>query len=318
MQPEGITPAVLAGHDVPARSTDMDVMSAGGALGSSVGASRQEVAATISACAIAFVILFWQPFHTLVSDWWTLPDAGHGLLLGPTSIWLAWRAGRATRARGQPAIGATILVVAVLLRYTAGLAAELFTMRLAMIVALIGLTVYVAGVRQVRHWWVSFALAFLSVPLPELVIQAIALPLQFQASALGASLLEMRSVPVHLAGNVIRIPGHELFVTEACSGLRSLTALISMAVLMGAVFLRTATARMAILLIAIPIAIVVNGVRVFLTGFLMYFVQSTTGSGFMHATEGWLLFLASVSVLAGGVAAGRLVERRCAAWRKRA
>ena len=264
----------------------------------------------VAACAVAFGILFWQPFHTLLSDWWNLPDAGHGLLLGPTSIWLAWRGGRAAAAKSQPALGAAILMTAVLLRYAGGLAAEPFAMRMAMVGALMGLTVYVAGARQVHHWWVSFALLFLSIPLPELLLQALALPLQFQASELGASLLEMRRVPVHLAGNVIRIPGHELFVAEACSGLRSLTALISMAVLMGALFLRTATARVAIILVAIPVAIIVNGVRVFITAYLLYVVDPAMGSGFMHATEGWLLFLGSVAVLAGCVMAGGLVERR--------
>jgi exosortase len=149
----------------------------------------------------------------------------------------------------------------------------------------------------------------LSIPLPELVTQAIALPLQFKASQMGAALLEMRNVPVRLTGNVIHLPGRELFVTEACSGLRSLTALLSMAVLLGALVLRTPVARVLLLLLAIPVAIVINGLRVFLTGFLVFFVSPSFGEGFMHLTEGWLLFLVSMSILAGIAWVSSHVER---------
>jgi exosortase len=259
--------------------------------------------------ALTFALLFYQPFLTLVRDWWTMPEYGHGLLLAPVAIWFAYRSGIRPDARGQVWLGATLIVGAVLLRYAAGLAAELFMMRQSMIGVLIGLTVYFFGVAQVKRWWLPFTLAILAVPLPELVTQALALPLQFKASQMGAAMMEARHVPVHLAGNVIRLPGHELFVTEACSGLRSLTALISVAVLMGAMLLKSHVGRVGLLLAAIPIAIVINGVRVFLTGFLVYFVSPSLGTGFMHVTEGWLLFLVSFATLTGVAALGGVAER---------
>ncbi|HSQ32974.1 MAG TPA: exosortase/archaeosortase family protein [Gemmatimonadaceae bacterium] len=259
--------------------------------------------------AVAFAILFAKPATLLAHDWWTSPEAGHGLLLAPVAIWLAWRSGIAPGARPNRAAGIALLVIAVIVRCAAGLAAELFTMRGSMVLALAGLTAYQFGFRQVLRWWLPFALICLSIPLPELITQALALPLQFKASQMGAAMLEMRNVPVRLAGNVIHIPGRELFVTEACSGLRSLTALISMAVLMGALVLRTPAARVALLLLAIPIAVVINGVRVFLTGFLVYFVDPAMGEGFMHKTEGWLLFLVSMVVLGTIAWLGSQIER---------
>ena len=256
-----------------------------------------QVLAPYVVAALAFAVLFYQPLVGLARDWWELPEAGHGLLLAPIAVWLAWKSGRHKDARPQVFLGVAVLVLAVVLRYASGLAAELFTMRGSAIGALIGLTVYFAGVRQVIHWWLPFTLAILSIPLPELLTQALALPLQFKASQMGAALLEMRNVPVLLTGNVIRLPGQELFVTEACSGLRSLTALISTSILMGAVLLKTPASRLVIVLLAVPIAILVNGVRVFLTGFLVYFVSPSLGTGFMHVTEGWLLFLVSLAAL---------------------
>ena len=259
--------------------------------------------------ALAFAALFAQPFAGLVRDWWTVPEAGHGLLLAPVALWLAWRSGVRADATPQPALGLALLVTAVVLRCAAGLAAEHFTMRGSMIMALAALVIHRYGVRQLLHWWLPFALAALSVPLPELVTQALALPLQFRASRMGAALLELRNVPVQLTGNVIRLPGHELFVTEACSGLRSITALLSVGVLASAMLLQTIGGRLLLVLMTMPIAIVVNGIRVFLTGFLVYYVSPSLGKGFMHETEGWLLFLVSLMSLAAVAWAIRLVER---------
>jgi exosortase len=261
------------------------------------------------ATALTFAVLFAKPFNMLVRDWWTMPEAGHGLLLAPVAIWLAWRSGIDASSRPNRILGVVLLVMAVLIRFAAGLAAELFTMRGSMVLALAGLTVYQFGFRQLMRWWLPFALICLSIPLPELVTQAIALPLQFKASQMGAALLEMRNVPVRLTGNIIHLPGRELFVTEACSGLRSLTALLSMAVLLGALVLRTPAARIVLLLLAIPVAIVINGLRVFLTGFLVFFVSPSFGEGFMHLTQGWLLFLVSMGILACIAWVSSLAER---------
>src|SRR5947209_1855483 len=129
---------------------------------------------------------------------------------------------------------------------------------------------------------------------------------------MGAALLRTRDIPVLLTGNVIRLPGQELFVTEACSGLRSLTALLSLAVLMGGLLLQKPITRVLLVALAIPIAIVINGVRVFLTGFLVFFVDPKLGEGFMHLTEGWLLFIASFACIAALAWLGSRVERRVA------
>jgi exosortase len=280
-------------------------------VGGSAEVRRFEVQAVLPvvATAITFAVLFARPINMLVRDWWTVPEAGHGLLLAPIAIWLAWRSGIDANAKPNRSAGIVLLVFAVLIRLAAGLAAELFTMRGSMVIALAGLTVYQFGFRQLVRWWLPFALICLSIPLPELVTQALALPLQFKASQMGAALLEMRNVPVRLSGNIIHLPGRELFVTEACSGLRSLTALLSMAVLLGALVLRTPLARVILLLLAVPVAIVINGLRVFLTGFLVFFVSPSFGEGFMHLTEGWLLFLVSMSIIASVAWASAGLER---------
>jgi exosortase len=274
--------------------------------------------APLLVAAAAFLILFANPLRLLAIDWWTDPDAGHGLLLAPLALWLAWRSGLVAERRPQRLMGSILLAGSVVLRYLAGLAAEMFTMRLSIVGALVGILLFVYGWRQILRWWLPIVLFTLSIPLPAIITNTIALPLQFKASQLGASLLDARHVPVRLSGNVIMLPGgHRLFVTEACSGLRSLTALLSLGVLIGGLWLKYPVTRVVLLALAIPVAVLINGVRVFLTGFLVFFVSPALGEGFMHVTEGWLMFIVAFGIL-GMLAwvAGRLeamyAERRTA------
>ncbi len=262
--------------------------------------------------AATFLLLFYRPFSLLAWDWWHDPDAGHGLLLAPLALWLGWRAGRTGEARPQPVVGGAVLLGAVLLRYLSGLAAEVFTMRLSMVIAAAGIVLFVFGIRQLVAWWLPFVLFALSIPMPDVLTSTIALPLQFKASAIGAELLRFRHVPVTLSGNVIILPGRQLFVTEACSGLRSLTALLSLGVLVGGLWLRYPLSRAFLVAAAIPVAMLVNGFRVFVTGFLVYFVSPSMGDGFMHLSEGWLLFVIAFGILGGLTWLVHLIEER---WR---
>jgi len=246
---------------------------------------------------LAFLWLFWEPFTTLLRDWWNDPEAGHGLLLGPLSVYLMYRTGLLPGRRAQPILGLLLLAGAVLLRVMSALAAELFTMRLSLVGAAAALVVYFWGARQVLRWWLPFSLLVLSIPLPAVILSTLAFPLQLKASAIGAKLLAWRQIPVLLAGNVIQLPGRSLFVTEACSGLRSLTALTSLGLLMGGIWLRYPTMRALLLLLTIPVAILINGIRVFMTGFLVFFVSPELGEGFMHLTEGWVMFVAAFAIL---------------------
>jgi exosortase len=246
---------------------------------------------------LAFGLLFAKPFVGLAHDWWSDPEAGHGLLLFPVAVFLIWRRGWRPDAQPQPTLGLVLLAGAVLLRYLSGLAAELYTMRMSMVMAACALVVFAGGLRQLRAWWLPVTLVGLSVPLPAVVLGTLALPLQFKASQLGAWLLGARHVPVQLAGNVILLPGRSLFVTEACSGLRSLTALLSLGVLTGGLWLAGTWPRVILVAAAIPVAMVLNGVRVFLTGFLVYYVSPTWADGFMHYSEGWVIFVVAFGVL---------------------
>ncbi len=255
--------------------------------------------------AVAFGALFWGPAAGLLGEWFQFEgDNGQGVLLAPVAAWLAWTSGVREDARPSVGWGTALLFIALVFRIFGALAAELFTQRLSIWIALLGLVVFYLGWRQVRMWWLPFTLLFLSIPLPALITNRLAIPLQFQASKMGAALMTWRKIPVVMTGNVIDIlpsqagPGQRLFVAEACSGLRSMSALLALGVMLAGMYMRTLPTRILIVLLALPVAVVVNGFRVFLTGFLMHYVDPKLGAGFAHEGQGWLLFMVAFGMLA--------------------
>ncbi|MBL0171143.1 MAG: exosortase/archaeosortase family protein [Gemmatimonadaceae bacterium] len=132
-----------------------------------------------------------KPAQLLADAWWNDPNSGRGLdcCWRPLSLWLAFRAGLHQHARPQHVLGLLMLIGAVVFRYAAELAAELFVMRCSMILAIGAPVVWHAGFRQLLHWWLPFSLVILSVPIPEVILTSVALPLQFMASEIGAGLL---------------------------------------------------------------------------------------------------------------------------------
>lgn len=263
------------------------------------------------AAAFAFLLLFGTTLLGLAGDWVHVPDYRHGLLLAPVALYLAWQR-RVDPEDRLPArrAGLLVLAAAVLLFCVGRVMAEYFTMRGSMLLAVAGLTLFYAGVAQLRRWWLPFALLAFTIPLPEVVLNSLTLPLQLLASKVAVGLLSFRHVPVRLAGNIIRLPGHELFVAEACSGLRSLSALLGTTLLLAGTFLRRTPTRIVLMLIAIPAALVANVLRVFVTGFLVYFYGAGAGKGAFHEGVGILVFLlalAGVGLVAFGL---RWWERR--------
>lgn len=260
--------------------------------------------------AALFAMLYGEPIVSLARTWWSDPNAGHGLLLAPLALWMMASTGLSERRRPAPALGVALLVAAIAVRVAGGTAVGLTAARIAVLLALTGIMLFFAGRAQLRQWWLPLLVLTFCIPIPDFLLGEITIPLQLRASELGAAMLEWRGVPVRLTGNVIRLPGHELFVTEACSGLRSLTSLLSLAVILCGTGLHTLWSRAVVLVGAIVIAVLVNGVRVFLTGFLVVFVDPSLGAGFMHTTEGMLLFLISTALLFSLGAVLAMLERR--------
>lgn len=235
---------------------------------------------TVLTVGAAFLVLFWPALLTLVQDWVTSGEYGHGFLLVPLSGWLAYN--RRVEAEPRPRAGLIALAVAVGVFLLGTLAGERFTQRIGAVGALVALTVYYRGTDQLRAWWLPFALIASSIPLPEVVLDTVTLPLQLLASDAAVWLLQARHIPAGQAGNVIFLPGHELFVAAACSGLRSISALLGLTLLIGGTCVRSPLARVLLIALAVPAAIGANVLRVFATGFAAFYFGPSVATGLSH------------------------------------
>jgi exosortase len=275
--------------------------------------TRRMVPILFGTLTVGFCALYAPIGADLWRAWLRDGNYSHGPLIVLAMGYVVWTRRRRLADRPvAPATAGLLLVVislALMLVGTAGV--ELFTMRVSAVGVIAGAIVYLAGWGWLRELAFPLALTALIIPIPPVIFYQLAFPLQLLATRLGVFVLQLVDVPVLREGNVIRLPHTALEVTEACSGLRSLVSLLSLAVLYGYFRCRNAVAHVAVALSAIPIAIVANGGRIAGTGIAAHFFGPSAATGFFHAFSGWVVFAASALMLFGAaraiVAAGRVV-----------
>ncbi len=148
------------------------------------------------------------------------------------------------------------------------------------------------------------------VPIPAIVFSQITFPLQIFASKLAAWSLPVFGVPVFREGNVINLPAMPLEVAQACSGIRSLLSLTTLAIMYGYLMEKRVFIRVMLALASIPIAVAANGLRIVGTGLLVQYWDPDKAEGFFHAFSGWLIFVVSLLMLFAFHQSLRLFARR--------
>jgi exosortase len=253
----------------------------------------------LTVVAVLIGLLYHRIVAALATDWWTDPNYSHGFIVPIFCGWVIWRERRriADTAAKPSWSGLVVILGALVLLVLGVLGAELYCSRTSLIFLLAGLAIQFRGWRFFRAILFPWAVLFLMVPLPAIIFNQIALPLQFQASGLASGMLQLVGVPVLREGNVIQLPSVTLDVVEACSGLRSLVSLITLAVLYGYIFERRTWRRVMLILVAAPIAVIANGVRIMGSGILGQYWDPDKAEGFFHLFTGWLIFVVSFGLM---------------------
>jgi exosortase len=247
----------------------------------------------------AGALLYWGVAEGLLHDWANDDNYSHGFLIPPIAAYFAYeRRHDLMRLRLQPSWAGLPIVLGGLAMLVAGiLGAEFFLSRVSMIVVLAGSVVLLAGWRQLRVLAFPIAFLLLMVPIPAIVFNQIAFPLQLFASRFGVSVMELFRVPVLREGNVITLANTSLEVAEACSGIRSLISLLTLGIVYGYFTDSRTWVRVIIAASTVPIAIFANGLRVAGTGILAHRYGPETAVGFFHTFSGWVVFLAAFAML---------------------
>jgi len=259
---------------------------------------RTQVSMGLAVIALAIVV-YGQILYYMVLHWKIVPDYSHGFLVAPLAIFFAWER---RRDLAHAPLDGSWLGVAPLALGAAALAigrlgVELTAMRVGFVLTLIGLVLLLFGREIFRILAFPLFFLFLMVPLPQSLVNVIAFPLQLIAARAAVDALHVLNVPALVEGNIIHLANAQLFVAEACSGLRSLMALLTLGVVFAKFFRQDNIERLVLIASTIPIAIFVNAIRVALTGILTHHYGHDAATGFIHEFQGVITFAVAFLLL---------------------
>ncbi len=256
--------------------------------------------------------LYYGILAALVENWWIDPNFSHGFFVPAFALFVLWQdRQRLAKVPAQPSWMGSLFIAGGLCMLIVGvLGAELFLSRTSLVVILGGLTIQFYGWRMFRAILFPWAVLFLMIPIPAIVFNQVTFPLQVLASKVATALLGLLGVPVLREGNVIQLPVMALEVAEACSGIRSLVSLTTLAVIYG-YFIETRTSRRVWMAVfAVPIAVAANALRVMGTGLVAQYWDPAKAEGFFHEFSGWIIFVLSLAMLLLAHRALRLFDRQ--------
>jgi exosortase len=287
------------------------------------------------ALAISFTLIFAYAtvLVKLANNWWEDENYSHGLLIPFVIGYILWlQRDKLATEKSQPStLLGGLAIAAALLGLWAGVAgAELYIQRLSLLLILAGTVVYFFGLRMLRWTLVPLVLLFLALPIPAIIFNKIAFPLQLFASRCAVWSMTMLGIPVLRQGNVIELKPlnsfetRKLEVVEACSGIRSLMTLVTLAVVF-AYFTHPSSGNpkspggrfswlksygfwRSVILVgsAVPIAILTNAARVSGTGILSHYYGTRVADGFFHTFSGWAVYIVAFLLL---FAVGWILDR---------
>jgi exosortase len=266
----------------------------------------------------------------LASQWWTDENYSHGLLIPFIIVYVLWsERGRLADAPKRPAPlwGTASVALAFLVLWAGAAGAELYLQRTSLVLMLAGVVLYFWGWRVLRLVLVPLALLALAMPIPSIILNQIAFPLQLFASRCAVWAMRLFDIPVLRQGNVIELmplgsaTTKKLEVVEACSGIRSLMTLVTLAVVFAYfthpkddnaagkhdstgkrgrfAWLKSYGAWRSLILVvsAVPIAIITNAARVSGTGILAHYYGTRVADGFFHEFSGWVVYVVAFLLL---------------------
>jgi len=254
---------------------------------------RRNTIVSISLIAAAVLVVFWQVFVRLVDAWIVDGNYSHGFLIIPIALYFVWeRREKLAAATSSPTWFGLVVLAGGLATLLAGLwGSELFLSRTALLPVIAGIVLFVLGWQHLRILWFPIAFLLLMIPIPAIIFNQIAFPLQLLASRAGAWAISAVGIPVLREGNLLVLAHTTLEVAEACSGIRSLVSLITLGIVYGYFMDSRTWVRALIVASAIPVAIVANAARVAGTGMMAQWIGPEAADGFFHEFSGWIVFL---------------------------
>jgi exosortase len=263
------------------------------------GAIPAKIWGAAAIIVLLLVAIYFRIAGKLVFDWYDLPDYSHGFLVPLFSLYIMWETREAIRKTPirQSWSGVPLIVLGACVVILGVYGADLFLSRTSFIILTAGLIWTFLGRAMLKVLRFPLLILLLAIPFPEIVFNKITFPLQLLASDLASAILPLFHVPVLHEGNVIELPVMKLEVAEACSGIRSLMSLFTLAVFYGYFLENTVWRRVVLAFASVPIAVAANAARIVGTGLCVQYWDPEKAMGFFHEFSGWVMFVISLSCL---------------------
>ena len=245
------------------------------------------------------IVPFARVLNQLVGMWDSAPEYSHCMLIPLISAFLIFRERAALARIPFPGswLGLAVLVAGAGLWGIAELSTIWTIEQYAFLVVVYGLVLTLVGPEVFRRIWMAMLILLFAIPLPIFFSNSLSLHLELLSSALGVDVIRLFDIPVYLDGNVIDLGVYQLQVAEACSGLRYLFPLMTIAFIV-AYFYRAPIWKRAVLFLAsAPIAVFMNSLRIGLIGVSVAHWGQKMAEGVLHYFEGWVVFMISTGLL---------------------
>lgn len=246
----------------------------------------------IAALGALLVAMYWDVVPAMFDVWMNDPGYSHGILIPPLAAYVAWlHKDEILALTPERDLRGLLMTLFGCLVFVLGrLGAEFFLTRISMVIILAGMAWTFWGLARTRKLAFSLFLLATMVPIPAIVYNRLAAPLQLFASEVSSGVLEAMGIPVFRDGNILHLAEISLGVAEACSGLRSISSLTVLALVVGYFVLHKASWRVLLFFLAFPTAISVNVLRIVITAIAAR-EDAALARGFFHSFSGWVVFL---------------------------
>lgn len=250
-----------------------------------------------------FLVAYFPIYRQLVNAWLEDSNNSHGLLVPFIATYIAWTIRHKADSvdPNSSRLGLFLLLVSLSIYLIGIIGGIVFFPRLSFVITLIALILYNYGWQMVRVFLFPLLFLFFMIPIPETLLGLVSYPLQLIVSDFSAGIISFLGIPVFQEGNLLHFAKYSFEVTEACSGIRSLVALIALASCLSYMIAQSYWARFILLVSSIPLATLGNLIRVVVTGLVAHIYGNWAAQGFLHDLSGILVFGFGVIGLVGEV-----------------
>ena len=240
----------------------------------------------------AFVGLYFHVILEMAGVWQTNDNYSHGFFIPLISLYMIYGIRQnISRVPINPSnIGLLFIVIGLGQLYVASVGSEYFLQRTSIIIVLFGVSIFLWGFKVTQLLFLPIAYLVFMVPLPAIVWNKIAFPLQLFSSACTESVVRMFGIPIFREGNILHLAQTTLEVIDACSGLRSLNTMFALSAALAWFSTFAKWKKWILFLSAAPIAIFANIIRLTLTAFLASKYGEQAAQGFLHEFSGLFTF----------------------------